>query len=902
MILKTATQVIQFLIRNSSFKIPFAWIQWRETVLAIYETELQTGVIDAEINAGKSIAKKINSLNSLKSTLSEASDETRTEILSLLELYKIILESSMNFTPGTFNNSIYNEIKELITADKTLQQNASTQAEKWYHFKEENKFYTEIFVPASIKPILLDFILRTIVLWIFQNWVWKQFNISDAEAFFWIIQIIIIPASIITYAFIRDKKIIRSTQSLIKQIKIEKIKIRIKNTSWHYLLLFMMILIGSTITLSISKLGIDLIGMLFISIGYGLYILILQTNFSKQSPSYTSIKQQIEDKENMELSGELTPDQNDEEIVNLEVNLKAENERMNAYVIEAALFGALAFSGYLQLVSDGGMSIATVTDFNHHLMRVVGHFIDTPVKNISESYMFLISRSGILALISYQLLLCSIFFLAVIASRLRFSKLTDYIDRFLQLSKAMNEKEENLILNDKNNTEAIGLYNRKIKDLLQKGYKKQYEIVPIMEYMQFFRTLGVVMFFVIIITGGLFISTWISVILFFISLLSLFYFHLGKFRNQLKLFYIKMQEFYYTANKTINWICWGMILLALILRSFAITGGDIMMIVGFTLLFLHYLLNLFIPVQFDYEIKNTDDAFGSAITYHKILSYVFKVSLAIFFLSYMLKANRLYGAGALLTISLFMLSVFFLLVPKFKSGSSWMEYVLGAGISSALLAILFKTQHWPMGGLIWMASYVLIPTSGIIIFLRYKNIRPLIIRTVIILFVLVLGSFSKYVRLAITSLNFNYEVYEQREKEIKARSILMLGDNNMVSSKAIGVDSLKRTIATFNSIFVHTDHPDYNFLNDRAWEVYLYSNDSLLLHNALLWSELTVKDDEKEWYWIDTYAALLFKNRKYHEARIYAKEAFQLGNDESTKQLIHQIDSALVAEGEEIKE
>lgn len=887
---KISASIIQYLIGQSQTSASIAWVKWRETVLAIYEGEVQGGVIDAEINTGKSEAKKIKSVDELKGMLDLETNDT-AEVLSHLELFRITFENSSNYIPGTFNIKLFEEIRSLLSIDPSIQQNATDQADKWFRLKEENKFFTEVYVPASIRPVILDFILRSLVLWLYQNWGWELLN-DNAIPFFWAIQVTLVPGIILSYALIRDKRIIRSTQNLIKQIKIENIKIRIKNNSWHYLFLFMLIILGSVITFSVSILQIDLLTVVVMSIVYGIYLLILQTNFSKQSPTYSDIKQQIEDKEHRELSGELTPDQNDEEIVNLEVNLKAENERMNAYVIEAALFGALAFSGYLQLVSEGGISIATVLDFNHHIMRVISNLIDTPVKNIAESYAFLLSKSGIFALISYQLLLCSIFFLAVIASRLRFSRLTDYIDRFLQLSKAMNVKEENLVLNDKNNTEGIDHYNRKIKELLKKGYKKQDEINPIMEYMQFFRTLGVVMFFIIIITGGLFISTWISIVLLFISILSLVYFHFGKFRDSLKLFNIKMQEFYYKVNHTIHWVCWSMILLALILRSFAISGGALMAVVGFTLLFLHYMMNLFIPVQFDYKIKGAGDVFGSTMTYHKILAIIFKIALPLFFLSFMLKGLRLGGAGVLLSISAILLSIFFFLVPKFKSENSWKEYILGLAISATLLAILFKTMHWLGASVLIGSAYILIPISVILVYFNRNQVRPLIKRTILILFVLLIGVISPYIRSAIISLNFNYKAYEQVQRDWQVRRSMWFNKDELISIETLGTDSMQIIMDAFNNSFVNINNPDHKFLNSWAWEVYLQSEDSILLRNALMWSEKTIEYD-RNWIWLDTYAALLYKNRMYEEAKIYAVEAYELGKDEVTKALIDDIDSVL---------
>ncbi len=68
---------------------------------------------------------------------------------------------------------------------------------------------------------------------------------------------------------------------------------------------------------------------------------------------------------------------NDEEIVNLEVKLRSVNERMNAYVLEATLFGALAFSGFLQIVASEVFTIADIKQFTVSLFQLfhgVVHF------------------------------------------------------------------------------------------------------------------------------------------------------------------------------------------------------------------------------------------------------------------------------------------------------------------------------------------------------------------------------------------------------------------------------------------------------------------------------------------------------------------------------------------------
>ncbi len=105
------------------------------------------------------------------------------------------------------------------------------------------------------------------------------------------------------------------------------------SSAWHYLFIFILLLAGATIVLLVRQMELNIYIVLCLVIVHGIYLLILQTNFSKRVPNYKNIKQQIEDREHRELSGDLSPDQNDEEIIDQEVNLKAENERMNAHAI-----------------------------------------------------------------------------------------------------------------------------------------------------------------------------------------------------------------------------------------------------------------------------------------------------------------------------------------------------------------------------------------------------------------------------------------------------------------------------------------------------------------------------------------------------------------------------------------
>jgi hypothetical protein len=896
----TSTILVQFLIREAKLKSPQNWIAWREIVLNIYQDKLPPGVIDADINSGKIQSRKFNDWRQIDEKLEALDMNDKQEVMALVLLYKHINLNSSHYAPNNqFDLNVERLVKNLGLPEDA-QQSSEQKAEHWYILQKENRFDTLLKVPASVKIILLDFLTRVVCLIIFQEFFWDTAAPSEVSVIIYFgIHVLVIPSLILYYALRRDKSIVKKTQALISKINIANLKVRIRNTSWHYLLIFFLVLGATVVMYTVKVLEYNTFRLIINLIVYAVYLIIIQTKFSKRQPSYNELVQQIEDKEHRELSRDLSHEENDEEIVNLEVNLKAENERMNAYVIEAALFGALAFSGYLQLVSEANLSIETINEFNFHLERVTSNYIDGSVKSIQASIDYLFGKSGIMAFLSYQLLFCSIFFLAVIASRLRFSKLTDYIDRFVQLSKSINEKEEMLIMSKNQDRTQLERYNQKIQEHLKKGYQKQEELRPIMEYMQFFRTLGIVMFFMIIITGGLLISKWISLVLLFISVLSMVYFYFGFLRSHFKAYYIAIQEFYYQSNKLIHWICWSMIFIALALRSLNLPGGDLLIIIGFLLLSLHYVMNLVIPVKFDYSIPDMQDVFGSRLDYYRFLEYLFKIALALLFIGYLGEAQHWPGRGPIIILSTYMLSFYFLLAPKYKDKKSVFGVLLGIVIFLQLQAVLFKSSYWPLSSAIWYTSIGLSVPVIIILFRDYRLIRPLIIRAFIILTILSSMFFVPFGRLAINNLTLNYELLQKQRLGNQWMYLFSADNISLMEKKEISADSTRALIKAMSTEYIGSKYVNYEVLNGIAWEIYLYTDDPLLLNAALDWSKLTLSHGDY-WYWTDTYAALLYKTQQYEEALKYAELAYEKGNSIDTYQLIQDIKTAIRSTGGEL--
>ena len=116
---------------------------------------------------------------------------------------------------------------------------------------------------------------------------------------------------------------------------------------------------------------------------------------------------------------------------------------------------------------------------------------------------------SLFCLVSVETLVCSIFFLAVIASRLQFSDVADRVREALNLAKAYNVKEE--VLLDKDGLtgkadERLRLINLKVNEQLARAVQTTEELKPVMQYMQYFRNAGIVVFLILLVNSSLFIT------------------------------------------------------------------------------------------------------------------------------------------------------------------------------------------------------------------------------------------------------------------------------------------------------------------------------------------------------------------------------------------------------------
>jgi hypothetical protein len=882
-----ASRIINFLLKDCSYQSKKSWIEWRNLVEDIYEFDFDGSKIKYYINQGKS--DPYLDSKTLKDDLLNLERKNLIHVCELITLFHQVEQIKGEILAQEVTKQKWDDISSVFQLNSSEISAINNHVEEWILCYKKNKFHTEIRTPSSLIPITIDYFLRWIVLWLFVS---KKVNF-DVEALI-ILNIIVISPLLLIFSIIRDIWVKKRASHVFNTLKINKVKLKSTYNPWKYLILSFFVLTGIFIASRIFDIydeEMPFFIWIIVCVLYATYLLIIHKYFSKKYPDFQEVVNQINSSNKINTRFDLNNQENDEAIVDMEVKLRSSNEKMEAFVLEAALFGALAFSGFLQIISSDYFSFSNMSGFTTTTVAIFDKIILFDLSNTSQLFSVFLSKEGLLSFMCYQSLFCSIFFLAVIASRLKYNDLTDTVDRALRLSYVFNAKEENYINNQKlgEDDEKVKSVNAQINNQLRIGYFNQIDIQPIMEYMKFFRTLGITTFFIIIITGGLFISVQLSLILLFISLLALSYFQFGKVSYLLTNINISVQEFYFKANKYVHSICWILIGLALILRTFSIPGGAVVMVLGFSILFIHYLLSLFVPEEIDDNLiaKNSIKFSGN---FDIFLQKIFKFSLGLFFLGNLFKTIHWPGGGVLLILGLILMSLFFLFVKKTAGEKKWLGWFMSFTLSLSFVSLMFKLQHWEGASMLYYAATSLIIILSVLTYYHRNLFRPMLKKTVFLVLFFSLIMRIDIVAFGILHLNFNKNAVQIFKKESYFRQVL---HSTKYSNLQTGRDSLKNELNEMTTYLLYESPTrfDANYLNEFSWEIYSYYNDSLILNEALIWcgKSIEIKPSYEN---LDTYASLLFKLKRFEEAEQYAVKAIEDGkkNNQNIQETITLLD------------
>ena len=850
-----ASKIISFIRREGNMDDRTEWVVWRETVEKIYHFDLENSQIKFYINTGVGDLKSMTSVGDAAQMLNQMTSEHLFETTSLINLFLEIEKEAKQAIAHKRHKALLDKIIASV-GESINSKEIDEQVADWTEKQKEDKFSTVIKLPGTLKIVLLDFALRCIHLAICQTGItddWgegQSLGLPDGFGFFIVVQVLFIPVIVFAIAFLRDKRIKRKANALFEELHVPLLEIRIAHDPWNYFITFLLLFAGVYVTKVLFEYKLNETWSVALGLGilYLSFLFVLLKHFSKTKPTAAMVLTQVEDIKLKSVKSDLSAEENDEEIVELGVLLKSVNEKMDSYVLEAALFGALAFSGFLQVIASDYFSIEILTKFSKSSMQLGSNVVHFRADGTAELFDYLISKEGLLLIMAYQTLFCSIFFLAVIASRLKFNDLTDGTDRALELARSHNERENYLLDDEKLDPadERVTHVTKMIRKQLSLGNMKMNKIAPIMEYMRFFRSLGITTFFAIIVTSGLFISIQLSLIMLFIAVLSFSYFRLDDILQKIKNINTRIQEIYFIYGTRIHVITWCVIAVAVILRSSHLAGAGVLLVLGFLVLFLHYLTSLFVPEVVD---SSKNDIFAGGSDFQKILGKLLKVSLAFFWLGFMFKFQHWPGAGALLIIGAFMMSFYFLYSKKTNQGARWVSATISVSLSLIMIAVIFKIMHWPFASLLRPIAVVGILASAAIGWKFKENLLPVAKRSLMLITVLGLLAQIDYFGYSISTMNFNYTDYSKyvRNRFVEKMVYWPVVDGGYKDAvKRPETDSLRKYIVIHSHRLLKSgDFPQWKLV-DEAYDILTLEygpllRDSIALREVENWLDAAIK-------------------------------------------------------------
>lgn len=286
-----------------------------------------------------------------------------------------------------------------------------------------------------------------------------------------------------------------------------------------------------------------------------------------------------------------TADENDEAILSLDARLKAVNRRMESYVLESALFGALALSGFLQIIAEELISFNDVAQFTRQVSLAASSLFRFDGGAAFDRLALLFSdMKSLFCLLCYESLFCAVAFLVVIAARLRFADQTDEIQQKLEVAHAFNDKEEQLtpgVIQDRGGEERRQWLNAKIREQLSTAQADFARAEGPMEFTRFFRNMGVSAYFTMLVTAGFFLTP--SVAVFFAALwaLSQAFFAFRESQHGIHDFIQWVQHKHFQLRTRINWAAAAIVALGHALSAFLgyDSDGEALVLLG-TLVFL----------------------------------------------------------------------------------------------------------------------------------------------------------------------------------------------------------------------------------------------------------------------------------------------------------------------------
>ena len=446
----------------------------------------------------------------------------------------------------------------------------------------------------------------------------------------------------------------------------------------------------------------------------------------------------------------LDADENDEAIVRLEAELQSQTSRLEAYVLESALFGALAFSGFLQIIATNLISFSDLENFASAVFHCLHGTLTGNSEELAHYAGTLNTKESLFCLVSIETLICSGLFLAVIASRMRFSNCADSVRTSLSLAKAYNEKEEGMIHQGGTSPDGQRLVhiNKQVSFHVRNASNEFRNIAPVTTYMEYFRHAGVLVFLMVLITSCLFVSTFLSWTFLAASIVTAVYFNLKTIRRRWKENLFAFKIFFASNSWTMFATSLALAVVAFFIRiTFNAGFTDFFVLVS--LLGLGLLLHVWLAMMPHHDkkfgdIENLKSEPWRSSRY-KVVRTIYGLSVIIAMLGVALKITRISLADEILMIGLSLVGFASYPLGYYLSRPRWFGLLMGVLIGTSAMGILFKILHLPGGAEMLQVAVGAQIVFFIVFFIRRRSFHYILLRVVVVI------AFSTFVMAGETS-------------------------------------------------------------------------------------------------------------------------------------------------------
>lgn len=643
-------------------------------------------------------------------------------------------------------------------------------------------------IPAGIWPLTIDYTIRWILLLSFSYLGIDKTLLIGFNTFF-------LPISIMIMVYLIGRKQRNYNRQLLSSYGDEqsfKIEYQFSTSQYTWLAFYLGTSVFISYLLPDQLHLLTFFGLLF-------YYFIYLRFFRLGKLEENTLVKQLEAK-NLNTRS-LSADENDEVIVALETKLYSSTSRLEAYVLESALFGALTFSGFIQIMATELISFTDLENFATYIFNTSQAFIHFDWVEFEEGLAGLNTKSSLFCLVSVESLICSTFFLAVIASRLRFSDIADRVRTAINMAKAYNEKEESLHdeqeITGRKINRLEGL-TAKVNEQLHEASLVLEEINPVMTYMEYFRTAGILVFVIILISSSLFITGALGWIFFTLVVATYLYFNLTVISNKLRSAFLSFRIKFIKQGHWIFVLAFLLIVLAYVSKVFFHARGT-------DLLFpLSSLLIGFYVFAWLTLAAHVDERFGEIemdLSRQQRWNFI-RNSVAIVFLFVMIgitfKQLYLDGANSLLMISLQALAILMYFVGFYLTKVRWLGIIYGGVLAIANVGLLFMRLH--LNGAREMILIALLALLILIPFALWKRqiFHRLLIRFCLVSFVVCFWYSPVFYKVPL-SLEISYA----HESLDTGETIHVVQDNRFQDFLEAGELALDRGIKQSDSYLLH---------------------------------------------------------------------------------------------------